>query len=322
VARPGLTSRILLGALLLAACAPQATPAATPTATLRFLPSSTPTATPGRPTATHAPPTASGPTATPLTHFVEEGETLLEIAADYGVSLDDLLTANPGISPRLLSIGQAILIPGPEGAPVAILASTPTPMPLRFSGPACYPTLSGGLWCFAWSTNETGAPLEGVAAAISLLDDEGATLAAQTAYSPLNLIREEDLVILAAHFDSQSGQPARAAVTPVSALGLADTSRYLPAEVEASDEGPTSTGLGWTVQGEVHLGAEGEVEVSRGIVILVGFDDDDRPVGLTTWEFSGTVAPGGAVPFHLMVFSHGARIVRATVSAEAQAAEE
>jgi LysM repeat protein len=287
-----------------------------------LLPSRTSSPTPGRPTATSAPPTPSGPTPTPLTHFVEEGETLLGIAADYGVSLDDLLTANPGINPRLLTIGQAILIPGSEGAPVVILAPTATPMPLHLSGPACYPTLAGGLWCFAWGSNDTGAPLEGVAAAISLIDDQGATMAAQVAYSPLNLILEDGLIVLAAHFDSASVRPARAAITPVSALGLSDTSRYLATEVELTGQSPTSTGVAWRVAGGVRLAVEGEVNVSRGTVVVVGFDDLGRPAGLTTWEFSGMVAPGAPVPFDVMVFSQGPVISRVEVFAEAQAARE
>ncbi len=203
---------------------------------------------------------------------------------------------------------------------MAILAPSPTPMPLSFSGPICDPTLSGGLWCFAWAANDTGSPLEGVAAAISLLDEEGTTIAAQTAYSPLNLILEDEPVILAAHFDPVGGQPERAAVTLVSALALSDTSRYLPVEVETTSQSATPTGLGWRVQGRVRLDVEEEVDVARGIVVVTALDDHGRPVGLTIWEFSGTVGPGAPVAFDLMVFSHGPRIARAAVAAEAQPA--
>lgn len=318
----GITTRILLGILLLTACAPQPTPALTATATLRLLPSPTFTRTPGRPTSTHAPPTPSGPTPTPLTHLVEQGETLLGIAIEYGVPLDDLITANPGISPRLLSIGQPILIPGPEGAPVVILAPTATPIALAFSGPACYPTLSDGLWCLAWAWNDAGSPLEGVAAAVSLLDARAATIAAQTVYSPLNLILEDGLIILAAHFDTEPPETARVAVTPVSALGLSDTSRYFTTQVDVTEGGPLSSGLAWQVRGAVHLGVEAEVEVGRGLVLVVGFDEDDRPVGLTSWEFGGNVGAGAPVPFDLTVSSLGPAIDRVEVFAEALATAE
>jgi LysM repeat protein len=307
---------------LLAACAPSATPSRTPTATLRLVPSRTSTATPGRPTATQAPPTPSGPTPTPLTHIVEEGETLLGIAIEYGVSLDDLITANPGISPRMLSIGQGVLIPGPEGEPVVVLAPTATPIALRFSGTVCYPSLSGGLWCLAWSRNNAGTPLEGVAAAVTLLDDQGATIEARTAYSPLNLIPEGGLILLPTYFEEAPPDFARVAVTPVSALGLADTSRYLAAQVERIETVSLSTGLAWQVNGEVRLEVEQEVEVSRGRVLVVALDADGRPVGLTTWEFGGDVAVGAPVPFEATVVSLGPVIERVEVFAEAMPTPE
>ncbi|MBI4540670.1 MAG: D-alanyl-D-alanine carboxypeptidase/D-alanyl-D-alanine-endopeptidase [Gemmatimonadetes bacterium] len=45
------------------------------------------------------------------THRVRPGETLTSIARRYGVSLSALETANPGVSPRRLLVGQVIRIP-------------------------------------------------------------------------------------------------------------------------------------------------------------------------------------------------------------------
>src|SRR4029079_16354466 len=89
--------------LVLAGCAPTVTSPAPPTATprLRALPSGTPapvvpSGTPGvAPTPVIiASPTA---TATPVTKAVVEGESLLGIAIDYGVSLEALEAANPDV---------------------------------------------------------------------------------------------------------------------------------------------------------------------------------------------------------------------------------
>lgn len=45
------------------------------------------------------------------THIVKEGETLYLIAQKYGVTLEALKEANPGIDPELITIGQEINIP-------------------------------------------------------------------------------------------------------------------------------------------------------------------------------------------------------------------
>jgi LysM repeat protein len=44
-------------------------------------------------------------------HYVESGDTLSKIAKQYGVSLNDILKANPSVNPRALQIGQQIIIP-------------------------------------------------------------------------------------------------------------------------------------------------------------------------------------------------------------------
>ncbi len=44
-------------------------------------------------------------------HAVAKGETLTHIAGYYGVSVDDLLAANPRVQPRRLQIGQRVVVP-------------------------------------------------------------------------------------------------------------------------------------------------------------------------------------------------------------------
>ena len=53
---------------------------------------------------------ASGPV-----YIVQPGDTLWAIAVRFNVTLDELMTANSGIDPNLLSAGQQLVIPGLEG---------------------------------------------------------------------------------------------------------------------------------------------------------------------------------------------------------------
>jgi len=46
------------------------------------------------------------------THRVQAGETPMAIARRYNVKLDSLLSANPGLEPKRLRIGQSLVIPG------------------------------------------------------------------------------------------------------------------------------------------------------------------------------------------------------------------
>jgi LysM repeat protein len=76
-------------------------------------------------------------------HKVVSGETYYRIALKYGVSVDDLITANPGVNHRSLRVGQSITIPSdhiakaPEPKPTPSLNSSPsipisnTPAPIQ-----------------------------------------------------------------------------------------------------------------------------------------------------------------------------------------------
>lgn len=84
------------------AASTQTIPERTPTPTLRPIPA-----------VEGAPITAPTPAA-PQTYVIQEGDILYRIAQRFGVSLEDLLRANPGIRPEALQVGQTILIPPPS----------------------------------------------------------------------------------------------------------------------------------------------------------------------------------------------------------------
>jgi LysM repeat protein len=67
--------------------------------------------TPGEGTSP-GPGTASVGAATARTHVVKAGETLSLIAKKYGVRLEALMTANPGLEPRRMRVGQVLRVPG------------------------------------------------------------------------------------------------------------------------------------------------------------------------------------------------------------------
>jgi LysM repeat protein len=46
-------------------------------------------------------------------HIVRPGETLSQIARQYGVSVDALTAADGIADPHLIKIGQELIIPGP-----------------------------------------------------------------------------------------------------------------------------------------------------------------------------------------------------------------
>lgn len=67
----------------------------------------------------------AAPVAASTPYTVRQDDTLWTIAAGFGISVDSLTAANPGVDPKLLRAGQVLTVPGvhPVAAPAAVQAA-------------------------------------------------------------------------------------------------------------------------------------------------------------------------------------------------------
>jgi lipoprotein NlpD len=65
----------------------------------------------------------------PLRHRVQQGETAYRISRMYGLTPEELLQANGISDPRLLAVGQELVIPGAEPAPASGMFGPAPPPP-------------------------------------------------------------------------------------------------------------------------------------------------------------------------------------------------
>lgn len=316
---------LILGFLIISlvgACSP-ASVAGTPPSTITLLPYHTPTQTR---TPTPVDVGESGtpdellPTATPFVHRVEEGETLLDITLEYGVTLDELLAANPGIDPRFLSIGQELRIPGTGGSNSDSLLPTSTPLPLPVDDVICARQPSEILSCIVTVSNPTDRGVEGMTARLRLVDSDGVELASGLAYAPLNLLPADSQMPLTVSFPASVPAPAVATATVFSAVQAREVEeRYVAVDVEELVSEPLDAGLRWHVSGQV-APTEGVERSIRVSVLAIGLDQQGRIVGFSKWEPAQDTQP----PWHfgLQVQSLRGPIERIDVVAEAAPTDE
>ncbi|GAB4531338.1 MAG: hypothetical protein Fur0018_19260 [Anaerolineales bacterium] len=100
------------------------------------------------------------PTPTPFVYTIVKDDTLLGIAARFGVSLDDLLTANPGIDPRFLTIGLTLTIPLSSNGNQP--PSQGVQIPLELTSPVCFPLPDSSRWCVVQVFNRQDFPVASV----------------------------------------------------------------------------------------------------------------------------------------------------------------
>lgn len=80
------------------------------------------------------------------THTIRSGETLTSISRRYGVSVDSLLAANPGINPKTMRPGQKVRLaaPKPSGLRQETASTPPAAPPPSVPPPAIPPAAEAG----------------------------------------------------------------------------------------------------------------------------------------------------------------------------------
>lgn len=256
------------------------------------------------------------PTPTPFTYTVQRGDTISSIALKFGVSIDDLLAANPDISPNAMPVGQVINIPSnpenPSGEP------TPTPAPFTILQIECYPTADQGMWCFVLARNDFPDFMENVSAQVTLVDANNAVLASQTALLPLNILPPNTSLPLSVFFPPEIPSDAKPQVQVLTAIRLLpNDERYLPASINNTLVQVNADGRSARVNGQVLL-PDNVNAASQVWVTGTAYDVAGRVVGVRKWESNAGLSPGGSLPFAFMVSSLGGRIERVEFAVEAR----
>jgi LysM repeat protein len=238
-----------------------------------------------------------------------------EIAEKYHVSLDDLIAANPNVSPNSMSVGQTLLIPSNPSNPGD--ASTPTPVPVSVKQIECYPTVDRGMWCFALVHNDLPDIMENVSAQVTLVDSKGVVIASQTAWLPLNILPPNTSLPLYVFFAPDVPADAKAQVQLLTAIQIpANDPRYLPAVINNTSVQIDRNGHSAHVSGEIHLPPESNA-ATQVWVAAVAYDEHGRVVGVKRWE-GGGIQPGGNLLLNLAVASVGAKIDGVELAVEAR----
>jgi hypothetical protein len=230
--------------------------------------------------------------------------------------MDDLLAANPEISPNAMSIGQVINIPGnpenPSGEP------TPTPAAFTIQQIECYPTADQGMWCFVLVHNDFPDFMENVSAQVTWVDTNNTTLASQTALLPLNILPPNTSLPLTVFFPPEIPSDAEPQVQVLTAIRLIPgDERYLPATINNTLVQVNADGRSALVNGQVLLPSDANA-ASQVWVTGTAYDESGRVVGVRRWESNAGLTPGGTLPFEFMVSSLAGRIEQVEFAVEAR----
>lgn len=312
---PRLLSPAFCILLLLTACAPQPASSTPQPADLLPYPTATAQTAPPRTPEGLVPLKTPLPTPTPFTYTVQQGETISSVALKFGVSIDELLAANPEVNPNTMSIGTVLKVPSKTENLSG--EATPTPAPFTVEQIECHPTLNGGIWCFVLARNDSPDFMENVSAQVTLVDASDNFLSTQIALLPLNILPPNTSLPMAVYFPPQIPVDAKPQVQILTAIRLpSGDPRYLPATVNNTLVQVSADGRFAQVSGEVRLPVE-SIAATQVWVAAVAYDESGRVVGVRRWE-GGGIQPGGSLSFEMTVASLGGVLTRVEFAVEAR----
>jgi hypothetical protein len=238
------------------------------------------------------------------------------IAFQFGITVDQLLAANPDVSPNSMSIGTELKIPSDPDNPTGAPTSTPVPAPVKQI--ECYPSAEQGMWCFVLVHNDTSNMIENLSAQVTLMNAGGETLASALAISPLNILPIDAALPLMVYFPPVIPADARPQAQLLTGILLEpDDKRYLPATVHNTLTQVDASGRSAVVGGTVRL-PENVAPAGLVWVAAVAYDNSGRVVGARRWESTAVVAPGGSLLFSFEVSGLAAEIERVEFVVEAR----
>ena len=313
----GVVSTIFL--LLVAACsadvpslaAPPVTstdviesPAVTPSPTLILTPTVTYTLTP-QPTLTP----------TPVIYLVQENDTLTFIAGRYGVTLEELLTANPGFNPDQLAIGDELVLPPSAALPQTQSASSTSDVAVELGETRCVPSAGGGVHCYALAHNISGTILYDLIAEFTLKDAGGIEIITKDVPLSLRGLAAGQSLPFYSYFPPPVEPDFKVAVELVGMSRTKDEKdATIPLEIGELTVLNAESDLVAVVEGTTSHNGNASLELLR--LVAVAYDADGEVVGLRVIELEDKLEKKATLAFSIEVYSTGGIIDRVEVTGE------
>ncbi len=256
------------------------------------------------------------PSPTPFIYTVQRNDTLGQIAENFGIRLQDLQAANPGVVAESLFVGQQLRIPASSEDAQAIAA--PTPAGIQLWPPGCFPS-GGGVYCLVLAGNPFGLSVENPIAQVSLVGTDGRPVVSQPAYAPLNIIPPGETLPLVVFFPNQSIDGLNGVTTlQNSTLLLPSDPRYVSISVEQVITLVDVTGTIANLDGVLRLAQDAPVPADTIWLAAVAYAADGSVVGVRRWEWQGSLQPGDTLEFAVEVYSFGPAIAQVKAVVEAR----
>lgn len=278
-------------------------------------------------------------TPAPVSWTIKKGDELMAIALYYGISLEDLLAANPSVTPNWMSVGTVLEIPvtatplptntatptqtqTPTQTPTSDIQTTVSPTssePLEIrSEPTCYLNPLGELNCLALLHNKGKTNLENPSLAFKLSSKTSEYASELVVFAPLNIIPAGKSLPVLATFPAPIPEDYEIQVEIDYWLPtMPEDERYAEHEIVSEKLQISDKKLFAQISGEIKLKKD-ERELASLWLLVTAFDESGKPIGFRRWEATLPLNTSLNIPFNTFVYSLGPEIASVSLMAEAR----
>jgi hypothetical protein len=240
------------------------------------------------------------PSATPepVTYTVVAGDSLSAIAFRFGVDLNALILANPGVNANAMSIGMKLVIPETGAVGGGDISSTnglPTPVINSDGKPDCYPLEDGRWMCFLLVKNTLDQNIGNITGQVKITG----LPVVFTATSPLDVVTAGETVPLIAWIEGREINPEAMTGSLTSAVTLDQVgSHYEGIQVAEHVETYQPNRRSVIIDGMLTPPSSGILRV-----LAYALDKQRHVIGFRIWESSDSVPAGQEQPFQIYIYS-------------------
>jgi len=253
------------------------------------------------------------PTAVPIIHVVALGETISSIALLYGMPMDAITKANPGVKPTVLIVGDELVIPTSNNRQ-SVIVDPVILENVQISDPDCVRTRDGGFWCAVLVENQGQEDLENIVVTFSFRASDGNVIEERSTPTLMRFAAAGTAIPAVVFLEHVPSMYADSHVVLFSALAMeASMSTYLTVEVE--EEIRTLHGREGVISGRMRVEAEQDRDRADIWIGAVAFDVDGSIVGVRRLDSS--VITNEVFNFSVTVYSTADSIDRVELYTEA-----
>lgn len=250
------------------------------------------------------------PSPTPFKHSIQSGDTLFGIALQYNISLDELVSANPGVDTSLLAVGTELIIPFSDDDELG--APTPTPYPVTLLETVCYPARTAGTWCIVLVENDQNIVLENISVVLHIYSANKELIKSQAAIPPLNYLFLDQILPLAVLIESDLPENFQAQAVLLTSLPSEASSPGVEIlkQLFRFNDKKTSASISGSVQP-----LETDLDDKEIWIAAVAFSDG-KPAGIRKWISSEELKTNQQTSFEFSLYSLGPPIDEIKLYAE------